>query len=128
MGWGIDDSVVFQFFKAFWQALHKTYPFVNDQCDDEESPFGELDADFLITTKKSIFYVSSNMSVTEFLKFHAIGSGCEYALGAMHAIYNMKLSAEDIARKALEAAIEHNVYCGGEMELLLIKKAANKAD
>ncbi len=137
-GWGLYDDIlddylskkktvklnnklaVFQFFKAFWQALHKNYPFVKDQCDDEESPFGDLDANFLIITKKCIYYVSSNMSVTEFLEFHAIGSGCDYAIGAMHAVYNMNLSAEDIARKGLEAAIDHDVYCGGEIELITI--------
>ncbi len=137
-GWGLYDDIlddylsrkktvrlnnklaVFQFFKAFWQALHKNYPFVNDQCDDEESPFADLDANFLIITKKSIFHISSNMSVTEFLEYHAIGSGCDFAIGAMHAVYNTKLSAEDIARKGLEAAIDHNVYCGGETELITI--------
>ncbi len=115
-----NELEVFQFFKAFWHALHKNYSFVNDQCNDEESPFGDLDANFLITTGKCIFHVSSNMGVTEFLKFYAIGSGCEYALGAMFAVYKMKLSAENIARKGLEAAIEHDVYCGGKIEIIKI--------
>jgi len=91
---------VFRFFINFWHDLHKKYSFVNDQCDDSNSPFGDLDATFLIVTKKHIFYVSAGMCVTEFLKFHAIGSGCDYALGAMHVLYGQNLSASEIARKA----------------------------
>lgn len=137
-GWGLYDDIlddylstkktvkltskldIFRFFNLFWKSLHKNYPFVNDQSDDDASPFGDLDANFLIITKKSIFHVSSNLSVTEFLKFQAIGSGCDYALGAMHAVYDMEISAEDIARKAIQASIEHDVYCGGEIELITI--------
>lgn len=108
---------IFTFFKGFWKALHEEYSFINDQCDEADSPFGDLDASFLIANKKGIFYVSSNMSVTEFNKFHAIGSGTDYALGAMYSIYNMKYAAEKIAKIGIAAAIEHNVYCGGEIEV-----------
>jgi ATP-dependent HslUV protease, peptidase subunit HslV len=137
-GWGIYDDIfndylsrkkniklntrlqIFKFFNNFWQDLHNKYSFVNDQCDDDESPFGELDASFLIATSKRIFYVSSNMTVTEFLKFQAIGSGSEYAIGAMHVLYEQDFSAAQIARKGLETAIAHNVYCGGNTEVITI--------
>jgi ATP-dependent protease HslVU (ClpYQ) peptidase subunit len=109
---------VFRFFTGFWHVLHKKYSFVNDQCDEKDSPFGDLDATFMIVTKTRIFRVSSDMSVTEFLKFHAIGSGSNYATGAMYVLYEQDLSAEEIARRALDAAIVHNIYCGGEVELL----------
>ena len=97
---------------------NKKYSFVNDQCDEKDSPFGGLDASFLIVTKKHIFHVSGNMTVTEFLKFHAIGSGCDFAIGAMHVLHEQSLDAGEIARRAVEAAIEHNIYCGGEIMLL----------
>lgn len=109
---------VFRFFVDFWQALHKKYSFVNDQCDEEDSPFGDLDASFLIVTKKRIFYVSGNMSVTEFLKFHAIGSGCDYAIGAMHVLYDQSLDAKEIACKGVDTAIGHSIYCGGDITCL----------
>jgi ATP-dependent HslUV protease, peptidase subunit HslV len=135
-GWGLYDDIlddylkekkavkltskmeVFRFFKDFWHALHKNYSFVNDQCDDKDSPFGDLDASFIIATKTKIFYVSANMCVTEFHKFHAIGSGCEFAIGAMHVLYDLDFSADLIAQKAIEAAITHNVYCGGKIEVI----------
>ncbi len=134
-GWGIYDNIltdflgtedapllsttaeVFSFFKGLWGALHDKYSFVNDQSDDKDSPFGDLDSSFLIAVSNRIYYVSSNMTVTEFLKFHAIGSGCEYAIGAMFALYDTAASAEDIARKGVESAMIHDVYCGGAVSL-----------
>lgn len=135
-GWGLYDNIlddylkgkkfvrlstkqdIFLFFKRLWPVLHEKYSFVKNQCDDSDSPFGELDSSFLIATKKRIFFVSSNMCVTEFLKFYAIGAGRDYAIGAMHVLYGQDKSAEEIARSAIEAAISNNVYCGGNIELL----------
>ncbi len=134
-GWGLYDNIlddylkgkkpvklstkqnIFLFFKRLWPVLHEKYSFVKNQCDDADSPFGELDSSFLIATKKRIFFVSSNMCVTEFQKFYAIGAGRDYAIGAMHVLYDQKKSAEEIARLAIEAAISNNVYCGGNIEI-----------
>ncbi|MGR3293759.1 MAG: hypothetical protein ACUZ9M_07075 [Candidatus Scalindua sp.] len=134
-GWGLYDNIlddylkgkksvklstkqeVFLFFKKLWPVLHEKYSLVKDQCDDAASPFGELDSSFLIATKKRILLVSSNMCVTEFLKFYAIGAGRDYAIGAMHVLYDQEKSAEEIARLAIEAAISNNVYCGGNIEI-----------
>ena len=135
-GWGLYDNIlddylkgnkpvrlstkqqVFLFFKKLWPVLHEKYSFVKNQCDDADSPFGELDSSFLIATKKRIFFISSNMCVTEFRKFYAIGAGRDYALGAMHVLYDQEKSAEEIARLAIEAAISNNVYCGGNIEII----------
>lgn len=135
-GWGLYDNIlddylkgkkpvrlstkqqVFLFFKKLWPVLHEKYSFVENQCGDAESPFGELDSSFLIATKKRIFFVSSNMCVTEFLKFYAIGAGRDYAIGAMHVLYDQEKSAKEIARLAIEAAIANNVYCGGNIEIM----------
>ena len=134
-GWGLYDNIlddylkgkkpvrlstkqdIFLFFKKLWPVLHEKYSFVKNQCDNAESPFGELDSSFLIATKKRIFFVSSNMCVTEFRKFYAIGAGRDYAIGAIHVLYDQEKSAEEIARLAIEAAISNNVYCGGNIEI-----------
>ncbi|MBC8551405.1 MAG: hypothetical protein H8D23_17310 [Candidatus Brocadiales bacterium] len=108
---------IFLFFKRLWPVLHEKYSFVKNQCEDADSPFGELDSSFLIATKRRIFFVSSNMCVTEFQKFYAIGAGRDYAIGAMHVLYGQENSAEEIARLAIEAAISNNVYCGGSIEI-----------
>ena len=137
-GWGIYENIladylsdkqpvdlqtrqtVFTFFRELWPALHQRYSLVNDQSQERDHPFGDLDSAFLVATKANIFYVSANMSVSEFHRFHAIGSGCDFAIGAMHALYEQNLTAAAIAQKAIHAAICHDVYCGGEIELIAV--------
>jgi ATP-dependent protease HslVU (ClpYQ) peptidase subunit len=59
------------------------------------------------------------MSVTEFQKFHAIGAWDEYAVGAMHVLYDQALTAREIASRSVEAAIVHTIYCGGAVEVVV---------
>lgn len=136
-GWGIYDDIlndylsrtgaadlssrpaVFAFFVAFWKELHEHYPFVKDQPEDgEHSPFGELDSSFLIVAPQGIFHVAGNMTVTEFARYYAIGSGCEYALGAASVLYGTEADSKTICCGAVETAIKFNVYCGGDVNIV----------
>lgn len=114
-----DEHAIFRFFLDFWKALHDGYPFVNDQASDKDSPWGDLDASFLIAHEHGIFKVSGNLGVTRFNQYWSIGSGSSYALGAMHTLYNRSdCSAEDIARAGVEAGIALSVHSGGEIDVL----------
>ena len=114
-------SKIFSFFMLFWKELHEQYNFVKDQSSEEDpSPFGDLDATFLITNPNGIFYVSSNMSVSKFEKYFAIGAGSNFSLGTLYALYDLDFSAEEIARKSVESAMEFNIYCGGAVDLFHI--------
>ncbi len=114
---------IFTFFMRFWKDLHGKYSFVNDQCHevDDRTPFAELDAEFLIVNKKGIFHVAGNMSITEFQQYFAIGSGSDYALGALHALYEEPIPATEMARRAVAAAMYFDNACGGELELKIEK-------
>lgn len=116
-----DSAQIFTFFRNFWKALHQRYAFVNDQCSETDSPFGDLDASFLVAAPGGIFYVACDMSVTEFDQYYAVGSGAAYALGAMHALYNAKSPAEAVARRAVAAASSLDIYCGGDVNLVKIR-------
>jgi ATP-dependent HslUV protease subunit HslV len=116
-----DSASIFSFFRNFWKALHQRYAFVNDQCSETDSPFGDLDASFLVASESGIFYVACDMSVTEFDQYYAVGSGAGYALGAMHALYGGRQSAEAIARRAVTAASALDIYCGGEINLVKLR-------
>jgi ATP-dependent protease HslVU (ClpYQ) peptidase subunit len=105
-------SDIFRFFNGFWQALHKDYAFVNDSVDAADSPFGSLDSTFLVHNSTGIFLVTSDMGVLPFDRFYAIGSGATYALGALEALYDNDLDAEQIARGAVDIAIKMDVSCG----------------
>lgn len=116
-----DSASIFAFFRNFWKALHQRYAFVNDQCSEADSPFGDLDASFLVAAETGIFYVACDMSVTEFDQYYAVGSGAGYALGAMHALYNARSDAERVARGAVAAASALDIYCGGDVNLVKLR-------
>jgi ATP-dependent protease HslVU (ClpYQ) peptidase subunit len=121
-----DQRSIFAFFRVFWKELHARYSFVNDQRPDDESPFGDLDASFLITNSNGIFSVACDMSVTEFSQYYAIGSGAPYALGALHALYHDGVDPEQVARKAVAAAIALDIYCGGATTVFSVAARAKR--
>jgi ATP-dependent protease HslVU (ClpYQ) peptidase subunit len=117
-----DRKSIFHFYQKLWKDLHSVYSFVNDQCGNkDETPFGHLDSSFLVTNRNGIFYVAPDMSVTQFSRFFAIGSGGLYSLGALHGLYDGGKSARELAGKAVEAAIAFCAYCGGETQFCTVK-------
>lgn len=116
-----DTASIFAFFRSFWKALHERYAFVNDQCSETDTPFGDLDAAFLVVNPRGIYYVACDMSVTEFDNYYAVGSGAPYALGALHALHGPRANAEGIARKAVAAASELDIYCGGTVNVVKVR-------
>jgi len=138
-GWGIYENIlddflsegkqpalatrgeIFTFFLRLWKALHERYPFVNDQSERDDSPFGNLDATFLVANREGLHHVASDISVTPFREYCAVGAGADFSMGAAYSLYSSELGAEVIARRACEAACAFNVYCGGEIELLDVK-------
>jgi len=135
-GWGVYDNVfhdylasrrpprfasereIFTFFVRLWKDLRKRYSFVDDQvAEDDRSPFADLDSSFLVGNRHGIFHVSGDMSVMAFHEYYAIGSGASYALGVLHALYASERDAGTLARRACEAAIAFDVYCGGEIDV-----------
>jgi len=106
-----------------WQTLHaalKEQYFLlpgEDKDDDIESS----QMDVLIANPHGIFGVAEHRSVQEFSKFYSYGSGSDLAMGAMHALYDSPLSAEEIARKAIEAAAEFDDRTGPPIEVRTIR-------
>lgn len=112
---------IFAFFIDLWKALHEDYTFVNDQAQSKDTPFGDLDTTFLIVNHAGIFKVSSDLGVTPFERYDAIGSGSEYAFGAIHTLYPTGLDAAEIATRAVHTAMAFDATCGGETALLAVE-------
>jgi len=115
-----DRSAVFEFFLHFMHKLGKEYHFVgerNGSDDETESPFIKLESRFLVANRHGIFVIDSDLTVVHYRKFWAIGSGCTFALGALHAVYDSDMSASDIALCAAAAAIRFDESCRGEIQL-----------
>ena len=73
---------------------------------DDEEDFETFRGDILICNSSGIFGLSSYRYVQEYSKFYANGSGAEYALGAMFAVYGGDLEALEIAELGARAGAE----------------------
>jgi len=91
-------------------ALHPTLKekyFLNPK-DEDDDPYESSRMDALIVNRRGVFAVYSMREVFEYSRFWAIGSGAEFALGAMHALYDRLDEADTIARAGVEAGAEFN--------------------
>jgi len=97
---------IFETFRALHPVLKDKY-FLNAK-DEDDDPYESTQIDALIANPFGIFGIHSLREVTEYKKFWAIGSGAEYALGAMFALYDKTFSAEEIAHAGVAAGAEFN--------------------
>jgi ATP-dependent HslUV protease subunit HslV len=97
---------IFESFRTLHPVLKQKY-FLNAK-DEDDDPYESTQIDALIANPSGIFGVHSLREVTEYKKFWAIGSGAEYALGAMFAVYDKAASAEEVAHVGVAAGAEFN--------------------
>jgi len=99
-------QAIFETFRALHPKLKEEY-FLNPK-EDEEDAYESSRMDVLIVNASGIFGVYSLREVFEYSRFWALGSGAEFALGAMFALYDRSDDAEEIARAGVEAGAEFN--------------------
>ena len=97
---------IFETFRALHPVLKEKY-FLNSK-DEDDDPYESTQIDALIANPSGIFGIHSLREVTEYKKFWAIGSGAEFALGAMFAVFDKAASAEEIAHAGVAAGAEFN--------------------
>lgn len=113
-----DVGSIFQFGTFFHSELKEKYFLRPDDDRSFETSRGEM----LIANSQGIFGMSEYRYVQEFKKFYAHGSGNEYALGAMFAVYNDEnKTAEDIAKIGVLAGIEFDDGTGLPITCYTIK-------
>ena len=61
------------------------------------------------------------MTVWQHKEYCAIGSGSQYAFGALHVLYPQLASARQIAIQAVEAATRFDDGCGGPVDVFSVK-------
>lgn len=101
-----DRLNIFETFRELHPILKDKY-FLNAK-DEDDDPYETSHIDALICNQFGIFGVYSLREVSEYTKYWAIGSGSEFALGAMHAVFDRLDTAEEIARAGVEAGAEFN--------------------
>jgi ATP-dependent protease HslVU (ClpYQ) peptidase subunit len=93
---------------AIFDTFSKLHPILKEQHflnpkEEEDDPYESTQVTALIANESGIYGVYSMREVFEYTQYWAIGSGREFALGAMYAHYPRLKSAAAIARAGVEA-------------------------
>ena len=92
---------IFNTLKTIHPILKEEY-FLNSKEEDDDS-YESSRVDALIMNANGIFGLYSLREVDQYSRFWAVGSGSEFALGAMHAAYELMDDAEQIAHAGILA-------------------------
>ena len=101
---------VYETFRRLHPIL-KEHAFLNTK-EEEGDPYESSQITALIANSTGIYGVYSYREVFEFDRVWAAGSGRNFALGAMHALYDSALSAARIAEAGVAAGIEFDTSSG----------------
>jgi len=94
-----------------YESFRKLHPMLKDDAflnpkEEEDDPYESSQMTAMIANPSGIFAVYSMREVFEFDRFWAIGSGRDFALGAMFALYDKSSTAAAIAQAGVVAGAE----------------------
>ena len=107
---------VFTTFSRVHQILKENY-FLNTK-EDEDDPYESSQITSLIANPYGIFGVYSYREVFSFDRFWGIGSGRNFALGAMYASYDGDLDARAIAEIGVKAGAEFDKSSAAPFQII----------
>lgn len=110
---------VFDTYSKVHQILKETY-FLNTK-EDEDDPYESSQITSLIANPYGIFGVYSYREVFSFDRFWGIGSGRNFALGAMYAAYERAETARDIALLGVKAGVEFDKSSSAPFQIYSIE-------
>jgi ATP-dependent HslUV protease, peptidase subunit HslV len=112
---------IFEVFLEMHARLKREYFLVPQNADPDGFESSHISA--LIANRHGIFGVCDSREVYEYERFWASGSGSDYALGAMHAIYDLGGDATAIAEAGVRAGIEFDDGSGAPIESHAVRLA-----
>lgn len=112
--------------EAIFETFRKLHPILKEECflnpkEDDEDPYESSQITALIVNVHGIFAIYSMREVFEYTQYWAIGSGHEFALGAMHQAYVSSDIAADIARAGVETGIAFDKNSASPITLYNVK-------
>jgi ATP-dependent protease HslVU (ClpYQ) peptidase subunit len=110
---------------AIFETFRKLHPILKDQHflnpkEEEDDPYESTQVTALIANEHGIFGVYSMREVFEYTQFWAVGSGREFALGAMLAQYPKLRTAVAVAKAGIEAGAMFDRNSGLPMTLYTV--------
>ena len=96
---------------AIYETFRKLHPVLKEEAflnpkEEEDDPYESSQMTVMIANPAGIFAVYSMREVFEFDRFWAIGSGRDFALGAMYSVYAHAASPAAIAEAGVIAGAE----------------------
>lgn len=103
--------------KEIFNTYLKIHPILKDEYflntdEHEKDDYESSQIDGLIANPNGIFGIYSWREFYEFDKFWALGSGEDFAFGALYSTYEIFDEPEEIAENAVKAACEFDDGCG----------------
>jgi ATP-dependent protease HslVU (ClpYQ) peptidase subunit len=94
-----------------YESFRKLHPVLKDEAflnpkEEEDDPYESSQMTVMVANPSGIFAVYSMREVFEFDRFWAIGSGRDFALGAMYTIYDRTPNAAAVAEAGVSAGAE----------------------
>ncbi|MBX2865709.1 MAG: hypothetical protein KTR27_19325 [Leptolyngbyaceae cyanobacterium MAG.088] len=113
---------IFKWLLSHQATLKSDYFLKTDNGTDKSQPAETQWLHALLINPHGIFSIGRYREVNEFSKFWAIGSGRQFALGALEVLYQQNLSASEIAREAAYTATKFNPSCAEPITVETIHK------
>ena len=122
------DKLDFSHRAGIFETFRMLHPILKEQHflnpkEEEDDPYESTQITALIANAKGIFGVYSMREVFEYTQFWAAGSGREFALGAMHALYARLRTAEAIAKVGVDAGAEFDKNSALPFTMFTVKLA-----
>jgi ATP-dependent HslUV protease, peptidase subunit HslV len=96
---------------AIYETFRSLHPMLKEEAflnpkEEEDDPYESSQMTIMLVNPSGIYAVYSMREVFEFERFWAIGSGRDFALGAMYARYDELKTAEEIATLGVTTGAE----------------------
>src|SRR6188508_1082456 len=96
---------------AIYETFRKLHPVLKEEMflnpkEEEDDPYESSQMTVMIANPSGIYAVYSMREVFEFDRFWAIGSGRDFALGAMFVLYDQAKDVASVATAAIHAGAE----------------------
>ena len=114
-----------------YETFRRLHPILKEQGylnpkEDEDDPYESSQITALIVNNTGIYGVYSYREVFDYDRFWGIGSGRNFALGAMFAAYDRCKPAADVAKIGVEAGAEFDTATQGPIVLHTVKLARSR--
>ena len=111
---------------AIYESFRRIHPVLKEEAflnpkEEEDDPYESSQMTVMIANPSGIFAVYSMREVFEFDRFWAIGSGRDFALGAMYVVYRSEAKSAAVAQAGIHAGAEFDTGTSEPINLHEVK-------